>query len=255
MKLLKNHKLLVLVFLVSIVVLWQIVAIAMHSLLIPSPKDVVSAFVELFQDGYKGSSLGEHIYASLRRLFLAFLSVALFAIPLGLFSAFNKFVRALFEPLVEFLKPLPPLGYYSILILWFGIDELSKVLLLFFAGFAPLFIASYSAAHKIPQDFIHSAKNSGANAWQTFWRVIIPHSLPDIFTGIRISIGASYSALVAAEMVASQSGIGWIVLDSSKFMFIDIMFAGVIIIGLTGVCMDRIIVFIKSHFIHWEGKS
>ena len=243
-----------LVFILIIIALWQLLASIMESILLPSPKEVVNAFIELLQDGYKGATLGEHLYASLKRLFLATFAILIFAIPLGLISALNKYIRALFEPLVEFLKPLPPLGYYSILILWFGIGEFSKILLLFFAGFAPLFIASFSAVNKIPKDFIYSAKNSNADTWQIFWRVIIPYSLPDIFTDIRISIGASYSALVAAEMVASQNGIGWIVLDSSKFMFIDIMFASVILIGITGICIDRIIVFIKHYFIHWEGK-
>ncbi len=255
MKALKNNRILTPTCLLGTILIWQITANLVDSILLPSPKEVGLAFIELFQDGYKGTSLGMHLYASLKRLFLAFFAMLIFAIPLGLLSALNPLIRALFEPLVEFFKPLPPLGYYSILILWFGIDELSKVLLLFLAGFAPLFIASYSAAYRIPQDFIHSARNSGLNARQIFWRVIIPYSLPDILTGARIAIGSGYSALVAAEMVASKSGVGWIVLDSSKFMFIDVMFAGVILIGIAGVCMDRILVFIKQRLVHWEGKS
>lgn len=254
MKILHNIKLLSFSFVMLLCVVWQGVALWVDSILFPSFLEVVRAFLELLVDGYKGMSLWAHLEASLGRLFLAFLGIIALAIPLGLWSATNIYIRAIFEPIVEFLKPLPPLGYYGVLILWFGIGEFSKVLLLFFAGFAPLFIASFSSVQKIPLDFIYSAKHSGANKWQILYKVILPFTLPDIFTGARIAMGASFSALVAAEMVASQSGIGWIVLDSSKFMFIDMMFAGVLIIGLIGVCIDRILVFIKSLVVHWEGK-
>ncbi|RDU72438.1 taurine ABC transporter permease [Helicobacter aurati] len=222
--------------------------------LLPKPSSILLCLQELLIDGYKDVSLLEHLGMSLQRIFIAFLLAAFTAIPLGMLSGLNAYIRAIVEPAIDFLRPLPPLGYYTILILWLGIDEESKICLLFLSAFAPLYVASLRGISRVKKDYILLAQSLGAKNGQLFLFVLLPASLSDIFTGLRIALGATYSTLVAAEMVAAQSGLGWVVLDASKFMNTDIVFAGVILIGLTGLALDRLLGLLKHFYIHWEGR-
>jgi taurine transport system permease protein len=187
-------------------------------------------------------------------LFASFVLVAITAIPLGIVSGFNPKICAVFDPIVEFYRPLPPLGYYTLLVLWMGIENSSKIALLYLAGFAPIFIACVAAVKKIRGDYIEGAYTLGANRWQVLTHVVVPACLPDIFTGLRTSIGVSYTTLVAAEMVAAVSGVGWMVLDASKFLRSDIVFAGIIIMGFSGILIDRVLRVIEEKAVPWKGK-
>lgn len=239
----------------SILFFWWLLSFMIAPNLLPSPTSVWAAFVELLHEGYREKSLFEHLSASLFRVFVAFSLALLTATPLGLWCGRNVVLGSAIEPIVEFLKPLPPLGYYSLLILWLGIDEASKIMLIFLAAFIPIFIASRNAAANVPSDYIKAALSVGASRFQVFIFVVIKASLPRIFVGWQIAFGASFSTLVAAEMVAADSGIGWLVLDSSKFMYTDIMFVGILLIGLLGISIDRILYAIKRKMIHWETES
>ncbi|MDR3165708.1 MAG: ABC transporter permease subunit, partial [Synergistaceae bacterium] len=172
----------------------------------------------------------------------------------GIASGFNSKIRAVFDPIVEFYRPLPPLGYYTLLVLWMGIENSSKIALLYLAGFAPIFIACAAAVKKIRVDYIDGAYTLGANRRQVLTHVVFPACLPDIFTGLRTSVGVSYTTLVAAEMVAAVSGIGWMVLDASKFLRSDIVFAGIIIMGFSGILIDRVLRVIEERVVPWKGK-
>jgi len=225
-------------------------------LFIPSPIQVWHRFIEIaFYKGYKGHLLWTHIGISLLRIFLAFFFAALTAIPLGLLSGLNSTIRAIFTPIIYFYRPLPPLAYYTILIIWLGIGELSKVTLLYLAGFAPIFIASVSAVENVDSNRIIVAKTLGAKKPKLFRHVIIPSCLPEILTGLRTSIGIIYTALVASEMVAAWSGIGWMVLDSSKYLQSDIIFVGIFMMGLTGILIDLTFAFLERKLIPWKGKG
>lgn len=183
--------------------------------LIPSPKSVWTALVDIMQNGYKNYTLLQHLGASIERLVVAFFSAVIIATPLGLASGYNSKIRALLEPIIEFYRPLPPLAYYTLLVLWLGIENESKIALLFLACFAPIYISCVSAVIKIKEDYINSAYTVGASKWQVFIYVIFPACLPDIFTGLRTALGVAYTTLVSAEMVAAKSGIGWMVLDAT----------------------------------------
>lgn len=224
-------------------------------MLVPSPKSVYRSFIEIMNNGYKGNSLLTHLKDSMERLLYAYILVIITAIPLGLLSGYNSKVRAVMEPIIEFYRPLPPLAYYTLLVLWMGIGNSSKITLLYLAGFAPVYIACMSGVKMIKSDYINGAYTLGANKWQVFIHVIFPASLPAIFTGLRTSIGVEYTTLVAAEMVAAVTGIGWMVLDASKFLRSDIIFLGIFIMGITGIILDRIIRIIEGHVVHWKGKN
>lgn len=222
---------------------------------VPSPADTLSAFIEILRDGYKGSSLLSHIAASMERLFIAFVAAILTAVPLGLLSGQSPKVRAAIDPLIEFYRPLPPLAYYTLLVLWFGIGDESKIILLFLAAFAPLYIAAVSGARAVTEDHLTAARSLGANRFQVFQYVIFPSSLPFIFTGMRTALGVSFTTLVAAELVAAVSGIGWMVLDASKFLRSDIIFVGIAIMGVIAVLLDLAIRSMQAKWAHWEGKG
>lgn len=191
----------------------------------------------------------------MERLFISFFFAALIAVPFGLASGYNSKIRAIFEPIIEFYRPLPPLAYYTLLVLWLGIGNESKITLLFLACFAPIYISCVSAVLKIKEDYINSAYTVGASKYQIFIHVILPSCLPDIFVGIRTAVGVAYTTLVAAEMVAAKSGLGWMVLDASNYLRSDIIFVGIIIMGITGILLDQFLRILEKKIVPWKGKE
>lgn len=256
MKKWKKEKLLSIITVFVIVILW-FAATALNWVdrkLIPSPSEVWAAFISVCQD-YKGHSLLQHIGVSMQRLFVAFALAVITAVPLGLLSGFSKKVRAIFEPIIEFYRPLPPLAYYTLLVLALGIDNASKIALLFLACFAPIYVSCVSAVVRVNRDYINSAYTLGAKKGLVFFSVIFPSCLPEMFTGLRTSIGVGYSTLVAAEMVAANVGIGWMVLDAKNWLRNDIVFVGIIIMGITGILINVILNLVERKFVPWSGKA
>ncbi|WP_368490890.1 ABC transporter permease [Clostridium sp. BJN0013] len=223
--------------------------------IIPSPYKVILGFKEIITEGYKGNTIYKHFSDSMFRLMSAFILAIITGIPIGLASGYSSKIRAVFEPIVNFFRPLPPLAYYALLIMWLGIGNSSKVMLLYLAAFPPIYLSCASGVKGIRKDYINGAYTLGASKIQTFLHVILPTCLPSIFTGLRTSMGFAYTTLVAAEMVAAVSGIGWMVLDASKFLRSDIIFVGIIIMGVTGILLDKIIRLIEIKFVPWEGKE
>ncbi|MGP3779045.1 ABC transporter permease [Halanaerobium saccharolyticum] len=221
--------------------------------LLPGPARVWRAFLRILAEGYNGVSLWLHLGASFKRLFVALFFAIFTAVPLGLLSGYLDKVEAVIDSVVEFYRPLPPLAYYTLLVLWFGIDDTSKQILLFLAAFAPIYIACVSAVRKLNQDFVLSARSLGAAQKDVFFKIVLPASLPEIFTGIRTAFGVAYTTLVSSEMVAATSGIGWMVLDASNFLKSDVIFVGIIIMGITGVIIDAGLRFLERKIIFWKG--
>lgn len=257
MKRISTEKTLTIITFVVILAAWfGITATGLFSeTIIPSPKSVFESFVDVLVNGYKGHSLLQHLGTSLKRLCIAYALVVVTAVPLGLLSGYNSKARAIFEPIVEFYRPLPPLAYYTILVLWMGIDEGSKLALLYLAGFAPVYISCVAGVIRIKEDYINGAKTLGAGKWQIFFYVIFPAALTDVFTGLRTALGVEYTTLVAAEMVAATAGMGWLVLDASNYLRSDTVFMGVIIMGITGILLDKLIRLIETQIVHWKGKN
>lgn len=248
-QLLSSEKAISLATVLVILLLWFVSTAFgwVNPLFLPSPLAVWSAFVDILLNGYKGNSLAYHIFQSMYRLVTALLLAIVTAIPLGLLAGFSRRTRAILDPIIEFYRPLPPLAYYTLLVIWLGIENTSKVALLFLAAFAPLFLAVVSGVQRISVDRVNGARSLGASGWQLFLYVIFPSTLPEIFTGLRTEIGVSYSTLVAAEMVAAVSGIGWMVLDASKFLRSDVVFVGIIIMGIIAILIDTGIRWNEAH--------
>jgi taurine transport system permease protein len=140
-------------------------------------------------------------------------------------------------------------------VIWLGIEDASKIALLFLAAFAPLYIAAVAGVQRVPRDRILGSQSLGASRWQIFRHVIFPSALPDLFTGLRTAIGFAYTTLVAAEMVAAVSGIGWMVLDASKFLRSDVIFVGVVIMGGVAVALDSLLRWIMGSRLTWVGRE
>jgi taurine transport system permease protein len=246
-----------LISVLTVLLIWYAITALklVNPLFLPSPVAVWSAFVEILKNGYKDHSLIYHILQSMLRLVIALFFAIITAIPLGMLCGFSKPVRAALDPIIEFYRPLPPLAYYTLLVIWLGIDNPSKIALLFLAAFAPLFLSVVSGVERVSIDRINGARSLGASGWQLFLYVIFPSCLPEIFTGLRTAIGVSYSTLVAAEMVAATSGIGWMVLDASKFLRSDVIFVGIIIMGIIAILIDTLIRWVQKSQLPWIGRD
>ncbi len=219
---------------------------------IPSPYDVWQGFGETLIEGYHGKSIIFHFLYSLARVLVGWVVACILAIPLGLAMGLSSRIRAVFDYIIEFYRPLPPLAYYTLLVLWFGIGESSKILLLFLAAIPPLTIGAVEGVKEVSPSVIQAARSLGANSKQVFYRIILPATTPAIITSMRISLGFTYTVLVAAEIVAATEGIGWMVWDASKFLRSDIIFVGIITMGLTGIGLDACLRLIAKRLLRWK---
>ncbi|XMB72064.1 ABC transporter permease [Mycoplasmatota bacterium WC30] len=242
-----------------IVLLWFILTIPalnlVNPILVPSPYKVVLAFGDIIKNGYNHIPFYDHLAASFGRLFLSIFLAVIIAVPLGLVSGYVKKIETVVSTVVEFIRPLPPLAYYMLLVLWLGIGNTSKIVLLFIAAFAPVYISCVQAVKLVREDYILSVKTLGAKKFQVFTQVVFPASLPNIFTGIRTATGVAYTTLVSAEMIAAVSGIGWMILDASNYLKSDVIFVGIIIIGVSAILLDKLLQFIENKVVFWKGKA
>lgn len=243
--------------LLSIFLAWHAIARyrVVSELFVPHPLSVWQAFTEILLEGYRGGTLLHHLADSLYRVVVGFLLAVATAVPLGLAIGYSSKVQAVFDPLIEFYRPLPPLAYYTLLVIWLGIENESKIALLYLAAFPPLSVSAMAGVKGVSAERIQGAQSLGASRWQVFRHVVFPSCLPDIFTGMRVSIGFTYTTLVAAEMVAATSGIGWMVLDASKFLRSDVIFMGNIVMGITGIALDRLIRVAERRVVPWKGRA
>lgn len=241
----------------GLLLVWQLVAASklVPSYFVPTPLQTWQTFLDIAANGYRGRSLLEHLGASLGRVLGAFAGAALLGVPLGLAAGSSRKVAAVFDPLIEFYRPLPPLAYYTLLVIWLGIEDASKIALLFLAALPPIVIATAAGVRGVRADYLNGARSLGASRWQVFRHVVFPASLPEIFTGLRVSVGFTYTTLVAAEMVAGLNGIGWMVLDASRFLQSDVIFVGIILMGLTGLALDWVVRLVERAVVPWCGKS
>ena len=237
--------------------LWAFVTEAglIKPMFLPSPFDVVARLGEVISDGFAGATLIEHLNASLGRIFGAFFMACLIGTPLGIIIGCNRVMRGIFDPLIEFYRPLPPLAYLPLVIIWMGIDESSKVTLIFLAMLAPIVLSARAGVSSVRIEQIQVAYSMGATPWQVVTQVISRGALPDVMTGMRIAIGFGWTTLVAAEMVAAERGIGFMVLNASEFLVTDVVIAGIFVIGIIAYCFDLLMRYLESKLIPWKGYN
>lgn len=223
-------------------------------LFLPSPLLVWSKFVVAMTEGVSNSTLTQHTMASLGRVLGAFFLALVTAVPVGILMGVNRVVRGLFDPIIEFYRPLPPLAYLPLIIIWLGIGEFPKVFLIYLAIFAPMAIAARAGVRSVSTEQIHAAYAMGATRFQVITQVILKAALPEIFTGMRIGIGVGWTTLVAAEMVAAHRGLGFMVLNAAEYLASDTVIMGIIVIGVFAFAFDLMIRYLEKVMIPWKGK-
>ncbi len=229
---------------------WQ-----MEPIWLPAPESVVTRFFDLAQNGYQNVTLWENLYWSLYRVLVGFFLGSIVGIPLGYAMGLNSWFRGWFDPIVEFMRPVPPLALIPLIIIWFGIWETGKISLLFLAALWIMVIAARAGVSGVRISKIHAAYSLGASKWQILKNVIVPNSLPDIFTGARVAMGVCWGTVVAAELVAAEKGAGKMIIAASKFQNTDIVLTGIILIGIIGYGIDIMMRVAEKYLIPWKGKG
>ncbi len=240
----------------AIVAVWAVVAALgwIDPILLPTPAQVIESLLDMARAGYAGVPLGTHLAVSLVRVAIAFAGGALLGTAAGLIRARSPVSDALMLVPSEVLRPIPPLGLVPIFILWFGIGELSKILLMLLAVFMIAMVHAQEGARSTPRDLIRAAKMLGASETQIFRHVVLPSALPQIMSGLRLAMGMALSILVAAELLGGDRGLGFIVLDAANFFRTPYVYAGVLVIGCLGLAADRLIEGITHRLVHWRAR-
>jgi len=241
---------------VVLLVLWWVATERawLPPLFLPSPESIVRRFLEATKGDVGGTTLAGHFWWSMFRVFSAFGLACVTAVPIGIAMGVNRYMRGIFDPPIEFYRPLPPLSYLPLVVIWFGIDEASKIILIYLACFAPLALSARAGVRSVSIEQIHAAYSMGATRRQVVCHVVLPAALPEILTGMRIAIGFGWTTLVAAEMVAANAGLGQMVLNASNFLRTDIVVMGIIVIGIVAYAFDLLMRFAEKALVPWKGR-
>lgn len=222
---------------------------------LPSPVTVAKTFMRLAQTGYQGHTLAHHFLVSLMRFGVAFAVCVAVGVPVGLLMGMHSGVRAVLDPPIETTRPIPKLALLPLFIIWFGIGELAKTIVIIAALFPLISISAMQAVRGVSVRRIQAAQSLGASRRTIFWRVLLPASLPGIFTGMRVSVGIGVTMLVGAEMVATSDGIAWMALTAADFVQTDVVLVGVLVMAALGYGLDQIFRVMERRVVHWAGRD
>lgn len=220
------------------------------------PTVVLRTFITKFYEARPdGSTLPVHFMSSLYIAFVGFVSAVVIGVPLGLLMGYYKDLDLLVRPIFEFIRPIPPLAWIPLSILWLGIGTTAKSYIIFLAAFVPCVINAYTGVKLTNPVLINVAKTCGASKWTIFVKVCIPSALPLVFTGMRIALGNAWSTLVAAELLASVSGLGYMIQQGRSLVRPDIIIVGMLTIGLTGALMAFVVARFENMAIPWRTRK
>jgi NitT/TauT family transport system permease protein len=218
-----------------LIAMWWLVIVVTHSAIFPTPWQVVTGTLELARDGTLWGDIG----ASLMRVGVGFLLAVGIAVPLGLWMGWVKGAFSTLNPIFQILRPISPIAWIPIAILWFGVGDASPIFLIFMSSVFPMVVQTTAGVHTIERRYLRAAENFGVSRYTLFSRVIIPAVLPQIIVGMRIGLGVAWLVVVAAEMIALRSGLGYLIIDSRNAgNRYDLVIGGMVIIGLIGLSLD-----------------
>jgi taurine transport system permease protein len=245
-----------LITVVALIALWWVATQSgwIKPLFLPKPEAVFAAFKQAWSGDFDNNTLLGHFGWSMMRVFGAFALAVLIGVPVGIAMGVSRIARGVFDAPIEFYRPLPPLAYLPLMIIWFGIGELSKILLIFLACFAPVALAARAGVRSASQEQIQAALSMGASSGQVVRHIVLPAALPEILVGLRIGMGVGWTTLVAAEMVAASSGLGQMVLNASNFLRTDVVILGIIIIGLVAYGFEMVMRALEVWLVPWKGR-
>jgi len=233
-----------------IIGVWWALVVATGSVVFPTPWQVVTGTLELIRDG----TLWEHIGASLFRVGAGFGLAVLIAVPLGLWMGWVRGAYVTLNPLFQMLRPISPIAWIPIAILWFGVGNVSPIFLIFLSSVFPMVVQTVNGVHTIEKRYLRAAANFGVSRSVLFGQVVIPGALPQIIVGMRIGLGVAWLVVVAAEMIALRSGLGYLIIDSRNAgNRYDLVIAGMIIIGLIGLLLDGLMRLLEGmKIVRWR---
>ncbi len=222
-------------FIIFLLVVWQLAVAASSVHILPGPVEVLGGIADLIQHGL----LLKYIVASLFRVTWGFVLAAALAIPLGLTIGWYRRAEIAFNPLIQILRPISPLAWIPIAILWFGVGDLASIFLIFLGCFFPLVLTAMNAVQSVPAVYVNAARNFGLSPAAIVYRVLYPAVLPQLVVGLRITLGVAWLVVVAAEMIAVNSGLGFLIVDARNAgNRYDLVVAGMVVIGLIGLLLD-----------------
>ncbi len=235
---------------IGLLAVWWVMVGATKSVIFPTPWQVASGTVELVRDG----TLWEHIGASLARVATGFGLAVLVGVPLGLWMGWVRGAYDTLNPLFQILRPISPIAWIPIAILWFGVGNASPIYLIFISSVFPMVLQTVVGVHTIEKRYLRAADNFGVSRRTLFTRVVIPATLPQIIVGMRIGLGVAWLVVVAAEMIALRSGLGYLIMDSRNAgNRYDLVIAGMIIIGLIGLMLDGLMRLLEgARIVRWR---
>ncbi len=247
-----NYRYLSVISFLIIVALWCILSYGgfVSELFVPSPSDVWGEVLNGIQEG----SLWENCWASIRRVMVGWFWSAVIALPCGMVMARSKVFCALIQPIIEFARYLPVVALVPLTILYLGIDETQKYVVIWLGTFFQLILMVCDTVSSIDKTQVNAARTLGANRWQVYREVIFPAALPGLMDDFRITIGWAWTYLVVAEMIAASSGLGYIILKSQRFLATDVIFMGLILIGLIGLVTDFALRLLTKILVPWHRK-
>ena len=218
-----------------------------NAVITPPPQEILTTLWQSLADG----SLLSAIAASLIRVLIGYALGCTAAIVIGVLMGWFRTFEYLADPIVEAVRPIPPLAYIPLVIIWVGIDERSRILVIFLAAFLTCIVSTITGIKQVPRVFVEAAETLGAGQTRLFLTIAIPSALPYIFAGLRVALAASWTTLVAAELVAAQDGIGWMLQNGRRFLRTDLVMVGVIVIGVLAFTMDRGLRFLQRRLTRW----
>jgi len=234
--------------------IWQLaVMLTQLGKVLPNPPQVLIAFFNSFTHNIGGCTIVQHTLFSLSRVFIAYSVASLSGITLGILMGRVRLIEAIFRPFYEVLRPVPPIAWIPLAILWFGLGEMTKYFIIFVSAFVNVTYNCFSGSRTVDPHIIGVSKMLGANDFQVFVTVVIPASVPYIFSGLQMALGAAWAAVVAAEMVRSSDGVGWIIVSGMDVNNMVQILVGILVIGLMGFLLATILRKIESVLCAWNA--
>jgi len=219
-----------------------------NQVLTPPPPRVLEAMIDGLADG----SLIGHIFASLNRVLIGFVIGVALAILMGCTAGWFRTAGYLLNPIIEAIRPIPALAYIPLVIVWLGIDEPSRIVIIVLAVFKPCVVNTRQGMKEIPNIYVEAAESLGASKVATFWRVALPNAIPFIMSGMRTGLATGFLALVAAELIASSNGLGFLISNAGQNLRIDIVLMGIVVIGIVATILDAIAVRVQNYLTRWS---
>jgi ABC-type nitrate/sulfonate/bicarbonate transport system permease component len=222
-----------------------------NAVLMPGPLDVLRTGVDLIRSG----ELQNDILASMSRVLQGFAIAAVLGVGLGMAVGRSRLLENLIDPMLELLRPIPPLAFLPMMVLWFGIGEASKIAFIAYAAFFPIFTTTLEGIKYVDPLLLRAASSLGASQRDLFRYVVLPAAMPGIITGLRLGFGLSFFVIVAAEFIAADSGLGYLINDARTFFLVSQMLLGAAVIGLIGFTFNRLLRILEARLLRWRKTA